>query len=164
MLGKNTIKNTGLMKKIDIIVVAVAFAIIIGLMMFPDDANAATKKWNDPVQCSYYTMIGSHTANGSLVTTKTMGVAVPYNKVVSKSKWKKGSKKYKRTHFYYGEKLELKHGKRTVKVKVVDCGGFGYYGQYKKGKWYPRLFDLQVAVKHKLKCNDVDIIKWRIIS
>lgn len=126
----------------------------------PSDAQAATK-WNSSVQCSYYTEYGK-TASGVRATSKSMGVAVPINKVVSKKKWKKGSAKYKRTHFYYGEKLVLKHGKRTVKVKVVDCGGFGSYGIRYKGKWAPRLFDLQIAVKKKLHCKSTDIIQWRI--
>lgn len=134
------------------------------VVMFVPNEGQAAEKWNGPVQCSYYTQIGCKTANGNTVTTKSMAVAVPWNKVVSKSKWKKGSAKYKKTHFYYGEKVELKHGKRTCIVKINDCGGFGYSGQYWKGKWRPRLFDLQVAVKKKLKCGDVDIIKWRAIS
>lgn len=128
----------------------------------PQDAEAKAKiTWNSPVQCSYYTEYGM-TASGAKAASKTMGVAVPYNKVVSKKTWKKGSAKFKRTHFYYGEKLVLKHGKRTATVKVVDCGGFGSYGQTYKGKWAPRLFDLQIAVKKKLKAGDTDIITWRI--
>ena len=147
----------------DLVAIGMTVFTILVLSMGPDEAYA-TEKWNGPVQCSYYTCIGNKTANGSTVTTKSMAVAVPWNKVVSKSKWKKGSAKYKKTHFYYGEKVELKHGKRTCIVKINDCGGFGYSGQYWKGKWRPRLFDLQVAVKKKLKCSDVDIIRWRVIS
>ena len=147
------------------ITAVLALALFAVTLLGPSSAEAKTKvTWNSPVQCSYYTECGARTASGTAVTSKSMGVAVPYNKVVSKKTWKKGSKAYKRSHFYYGEKLELKHGKRTVKVKVVDCGGFGYCGQYYKGKWAPRLFDLQIAVKKKLKCGSTDIITWRIIS
>ena len=126
------------MRKIDIFIIAAVLAAIVVLMASPDFAKAKEKvTWNDPVQCSYYTPTGSKCANGYSYTwnTKAMRVAVPYDKIVSKKTWKKGSKKFKQTHFYYGEKLELKHSNRTVKVKVVDCGGFGYSGQYYKGKW-----------------------------
>lgn len=150
------------MRKGDIAVLIAGVMLLAVLSFMPQDANAATK-WNGPVQCSYYKEHGQ-TASGAYATSKSMGVAVPYDKVVKKKQWKKGSAKYKRTHFYYGERLELKHGKRTATVKVVDCGGFGYWGCYYKGKWAPRLFDLQVAVKKKLKCNDVDLIKWRVIG
>ena len=149
-------------RKGDILVIIAALVAIVALL-FSENAQAA-EKWNGPVQCSYYTQIGCKSANGSTVTTKSMAVAVPWNKVVSKKAWKKGSKAYKRTHFYYGEKIELKHGKCKCIVKVNDCGGFGSYGQYYKGKWRPRLFDLQVAVKKKLRCGSTDIIRWRVVD
>lgn len=126
-------------------------------------SNEATKiKWNGPVQASYYTLAenGPITASGYRMTESSLGVAVPMQTVVSKKAWKRGSASFKKTHFYYGEKIKLKHGKYTCTARVVDCGGFGSCGCYYKGKWRKRLFDLQPAVKRKLHCGDVGIVKW----
>lgn len=133
------------------------------VLTVPAKANAAVE-WNGPVQCSYYTLAenGSATASGIPMTNRSMGVAVPMETVVSKSRWKRGSKSFKRTHFYYGEKLQLKRGKYVCTAKVVDCGAFGRYGCQYKGKWRKRLFDLQPAVKRKLHCGDLGIIRWKV--
>ena len=126
-------------------------------------SNKAKKsKWYGPVQVSFYTLAenGPVTASGYRMTESSLGVAVPIQTVVSKKTWKRGSASFKKTHFYYGEKIKLKHGKYTCTARVVDCGGFGSYGCYYKGKWRKRLFDLQPAVKRKLHCGDVGIVKW----
>lgn len=125
-------------------------------------AHAAT--WHGPVQASHYTIAenGSQTASGIRMTNSSMCVAVPMNKVCSRTKWKRGSSYFKRTHFYYGEKLRLKKGSRTCTVRVADCGGFGRCGGYYKGKWRQRMFDLQPAVKRYLRCGGLSYIYWKV--
>ena len=103
------------------------------------------------------------TALGTRITYSTKGISVPMQKIVSKKQWKAGSYKYKRNHFYYGERIKLKRGKRTVIAKVVDCGSFYSCGCYYKGTWIPRDFDLQPAVFTALGMNkySTSIIKWK---
>lgn len=87
------------------------------------------------------------TATGKRITNSTRYVAVPYQRIVSKSTWKsRKSRSYRLTHFYYHEKIKLKVGKRTVVAWVEDCGGFLGFG----GSRYDRMFDITPAVFNAL--------------
>ena len=145
--------------------IIITLIVIFAALIHPVSAHAAGK-WNGPVQVSFYTLAenGPITASGYRMTESSLGVAVPMQTVVSKNAWKRGSVSFKKTHFYYGEKIKLKHGKYTCVARVVDCGGFGSCGCYYKGIWRKRLFDLQPAVKRKLHCGDVEIVKWAYMN
>lgn len=119
--------------------------------------------WQGAKQASYYS--GSGSASGIHAKNK---LAVPISKVVKKSKWKKGSAKFKRTHFYYGEKVQLRvvKGRYRGAVRtwtVVDCGGFGHCGGYMNRKYCARWFDLhKSSIGHFLGTREgINYVTWR---
>ena len=103
------------------------------------------------------------TSLGTRITYNTKGAAVPMQKIVSKKQWLAGNSRYKRSHFYYGERIKFKRGKKTVVAKVMDCGGFYGCGCYYKSTWMLRDFDLQPAVFTALGMNrnSTSIVKWK---
>ncbi len=108
------------------------------------------------------------TALGTRITDSTKGVAVPYQQIVSKKSWKRHkSEKWRRTHFYYGERISFKRkvGKKTytVTARVTDCGGFKGCGRYSRGKWIPRQFDMQPAVFKALHISGLGVVKWKYV-
>lgn len=110
------------------------------------------------------------------------------SRVVKKKTWMKGNAAFKRTHFYYGEKLQIQHlnkKKKPVTVIVADCGSFGGAGQCfsakknsrtrtlypdywknrdRKYKWYSRWFDLTNASRLAVGITwneGVGMVRWR---
>ena len=56
------------------------------------------------------------TATGKRITNSTKYVAVPMQYIVKKSTWRKHkSLVYRKTHFYYGEKIQLKRWSKKRK-------------------------------------------------
>lgn len=144
-----------------------AFAVLMalwGVLAACEVASAAEwSTWQGAKQASYYS--GSGSASGIHAKNK---MAVPISKVVSKKKWKRGSEKYRRSHFFYGERVQLKVTKGRYKGKirtfvVVDCGLFGGSGGWYKGAWRSRLFDLHVnGISGFLgRSEGVNYVKWR---
>ena len=136
-------------------------ALLLGLLIFAMPAEASS--WSGFYQTSVYGPYEGETtcATGKRITYSTKYVAVPMERIVSKEKWKRLSAKNKKQYFYYHEKLTLKHGNYTCVVWVEDCGGFGSYGGYYKGKWRKRMFDLQPAVKKALHVGGTDFVKFK---
>ena len=109
-----------------------------------------------------YESSGGYTATGRRITYSTRYIAVPSQYIVSKSTWlKHKSLVYRKTHFYYHEKIQLRKGNRTVTCSVEDCGGFKGYG----GSKYERLFDITPAVYNALGVGQgVGVVKWRFLK
>lgn len=118
--------------------------------------------WNNAEVSIYGPWEGeTTTALGNTITYSTKQVAVPYQQIVSKKTWKRNkSNTYRKTHFYYRQKIFFKKGSKKVTATVTDCGGFLRYGRYSGGKWIPRQFDLQPAVYRALKVNATSMVKW----
>ena len=143
---------------------ALSVALIMAVMAFCQPAHAATwSKKSDYVQASCYGPYEGETitATGKRITNSTPYIAVPMGNIVSKSRWKKLSNKEKQRRFYYGERLRLWKGKRSVVVTVQDCGGFAGCGGYKDGKWRQRIFDCTPYVFHKLGFSGVAMVKFQ---
>lgn len=126
----------------------------------------AQSKWSSKSNYKQASCYGPYegetiTATGKYITNKTKYVAVPYQRIVSKKKWKKLNKKNKYKYFYYGQKIKLYHGHKSIIVSVQDCGDLLSSGCYYKGKWRSRLFDLTPVVFNKLKIHDVGLVKFK---
>lgn len=143
------------------------------LIISCDTAHAATKwsGWQDAKQATFYTDMGG-TASGRIIKPKSKYVAVDMSRVVSKKRWKKGSAKFRRSHFWYGEKLQLRriNGKYKGKVRTVtvaDCGSFCGAGQMlgrgKNARWIDRWFDLTNGARLGFITWDegVGAVTWR---
>ena len=134
------------------------------LFVFAVPSLSYAQGWHTSQASCYGPYEGEYTtALGTRITYSTKGVAVPMQKIVSKKQWQAGNSQYKRSHFYYGERIKLKRSKKTVVAKVVDCGGFYSCGCYYKGAWITRDFDLQPAVFTALDMNKYStcIVKWK---
>lgn len=123
-------------------------------------------KWKAPKQASYYTELGA-TASGRTIKPGSKFVAVDMSRVVSKKRWLKGSEKFRSSHWYYGQRIQIQSmskKKKPVTVTVADCGSFGWAGQYWKGKYRPRWFDLTNSARKAvgLKASaGVCVVRWR---
>lgn len=135
-------------------------------LIAPQCALAASwSSWSDYKQASCYGGPSEPwetvTATGKQIGPSSKYVAVPMNRVISKKCWKKLNPSQKKRFFFYGEKLQIKHGKKTLTVTVQDCGGFsGYYG-IRKGKKVERLFDLTPGVYRHLKVDGLGFVRFR---
>lgn len=138
--------------------VLTVFAFFLGIAR---EAEAKTI-WNNAEVSIYGPWEGeTTTALGGKITYSTKQVAVPYQQIVSKKTWKRNkSITYRKTHFYYHQKIHFKKGSRRVNATVTDCGGFLGCGRYSSGKWIPRQFDLQPAVYKALNINGTTMLKW----
>lgn len=125
-------------------------------------AKAKEGQWHGYVQVSCYGPYEGETitATSKRITNGTYYIAVPMERIVSYSSWKKMSSNNKLKHFYYGETIYLKKGSNIVKATVEDCGGFGGCGTTYNGKWCERLFDLTPAVFNALGVNSTGLVKW----
>ena len=141
-----------------LISVIVTFSFFLGVAKTAE----ANTIWNQAEVSIYGPWEGeTTTALGGKITYSTKQVAVPYQMIVNKKTWKSHkSKSYRKSHFYYRQKIHLKKGKYKVTATVTDCGGFLGYGRYYKGKWIPRTFDLQPAVYKALHINGTALVKW----
>jgi hypothetical protein len=143
-----------------LITVAIVFGFFLGVAK---TAEAKTKVvWNNAEVSVYGPWEGECiTALGGKITYSTKQIAVPYQMIVSKKTWKKNkSRGYRTRHFYYKQKIYFKKGSKKVTATITDCGGFKGYGRYHKGKWIPRLFDLQPAVYKALGVDGTALVKW----
>lgn len=144
----------------------VLICLIAVMLLAPSSAHARTwSKWSSVFQASCYAGDDEPweqvTATGKRITDSVRYVAVPAERVVSKTMWKKLDKAQKYRFFYYGERLRIKHGKRVVTVTVQDCGGFLSCGGYHNGSWVRRMFDLTPAVSSGLRINGLGWVKFR---
>ena len=139
------------------ILLAILFVFAVPSLSYAQGRHTSQASCYGPYEGEYTTALGTR------ITKKTKNVAVPMQKIVSKKLWQAGSYKYKRSHFYYGDRIKFKRGKKTVVAKVVDCGGFYGCGCYYKGAWIARDFDLQPAVFTALGMNkySTSIVKWK---
>lgn len=137
--------------------------IAICVILLAPVAMAEASTWSKVYQASCYGPYEGETitATGKRITSKTRYVAVPRNRIVKKSKWKKLSKTNKKLYFYYHEKIKLRHGRYKVTAYIEDCGGFGSYGTYRKGKWVKRMFDLTPAVFKDLHIHGVGFVEFK---
>lgn len=145
------------------IVLVCAVAVI---MIAPAKAHGASwSKWSGVVQASCYAGDDEPwekvTATGKRITGKVRYVAVPVERVVSKAMWSKLDSSQKYRFFYYGERLQIRHGKRNMTVTVQDCGGFASCGGYRNGTWVRRMFDLTPAVSQGLKVGGLGWVRFR---
>ena len=124
--------------------------------------KAKDGQWLGYVQVSCYGPYEGETitATGRTITNGTYYIAVPSQRIVSKSSWEKMSSSKKQKYFYYHETIYLKKGSTVVKASVEDCGGFGGYGITYNGKWCERLFDLTPAVFNSLGVKSTGLVKW----
>lgn len=147
-----------------------AFVVMIALWGFlaASEVGFATEwsNWQSVKQASYYGGYGS--ASGIKAKNK---VAVPIERVVSKKKWKRLSKKNKSRYFYYGERLSLqvvkgKHKGKKRTFTVVDCGGFGYVSGRYKGRSVGRWYDLhEDGISGFLgRSEGVCYVRWRYVK
>ena len=138
-------------------ILAVLFIAMVPSLSYAQGWHTSQASCYGPYEGEYTTALGTR------ITYSTKGVAVPMQKIVSKKKWKASSYQYKCNHFYYGERIKFKRGKKTVVAKVVDCGGFYGSGCYYKDAWIPRNFDLQPAVFTALGMNKYStcLVKWK---
>lgn len=115
-----------------IVVITILIITIAPVLIFTDNADARDSKaigtltikkvkkstWSkksSKVGTSIYS--DGRTATGRLDSST---IAVPIEKITSKSTWKKHGHKWKLNHFYYGQQLRLSKSKRikkTIKVK-----------------------------------------------
>lgn len=147
------------------------FALLIALWgsVAASKAAYATEwsKWKSPHQATFYTDYGA-TASGRIIRADSQFVAVDWSRVVSKKRWKAGTAKFRKTHFFYGERIQLerlngswKGRKRTL--IVADCGSFGRSGQYWKGSWRSRWWDLTNGARLGFIswAEGVCVVRWR---